>query len=180
MKVYMGPYKNWVGPYQIASWLKIFGVSNERCRKIGKYLSETWVMYFCQWIEKKRKRKIKVKIDNYDVWGLYDTLAAIIYPSLVRLQKVKGGAPFADDEDVPPGIGLKKSEAPKVEDWETDDNHFKRWDWILNEMIFSFEQIHKDLYDDMEFKDGKIDYEYRERVQNGFRLFAKYYLCLWD
>ena len=58
---------------------------------------------------------------------------------LRQLRETKHGAPYTDDADVPEE--LRKSAAPPTEhEWDTDDNHFKRWDWILDEMIFSFEK----------------------------------------
>lgn len=32
------------------------------------------------------------------------------------------------------------SAPPKKEEWDTDDNHFARWDYVMNEMIWAFEQ----------------------------------------
>jgi hypothetical protein len=29
---------------------------------------------------------------------------------------------------------------PKENEWDTDSLHFMRWDWILDEMIWAFEQ----------------------------------------
>ena len=103
------------------------------------------------------------------------TLAHIILPMLKQLNKVKHGAPDIDDEDVPEE--LKSTSAPPKEDiWDTDANHFKRWDWVMNEMIWSFEY---------KLKDTDLD-EYDlwsangVRAKNGFRLFGKYYEALWD
>jgi hypothetical protein len=43
-----------------------------------------------------------------------------------------------DDVDVPKE--LRSTSAPaKENEWDTDDNHHKRWEWVLNEMIFAFE-----------------------------------------
>ena len=35
MKVTIGPYRNWIGPYQIANSLKKIGVSDDTCYKLG-------------------------------------------------------------------------------------------------------------------------------------------------
>lgn len=66
MKIYIGPYKNWWGPYQIADLLQKVGVSEDRCEKIGEWLANTRLMDFCQWVDSKRKRNIKVRIDEED------------------------------------------------------------------------------------------------------------------
>ena len=91
--------------------------------------------------------------------------------------------------------------------YDTDENFFKRWDYVLEQMIFAFEnkvkgdwedRFHKgesDLYFERiegtstsEMKKGpnhtrEIDLEgikeYQARISNGFRLFGKYYEALW-
>jgi hypothetical protein len=91
---------------------------------------------------------------------------------------------------------------PKEHEWDTDSLHFMRWDWILAEMIWAFEQELKDD-DESEFFDHsecgdlkdikdwneriskvKVDNEgleaHQKRKANGFRLFGKYYQNLWD
>jgi hypothetical protein len=79
-----------------------------------------------------------VKIDKWDTWSMDSTLGMIALPMLKQLQASKHGAPFVDDEDVPEE--LKSTSAPaKENEWDTDDNHFKRWDWVMDEMIFAFE-----------------------------------------
>jgi hypothetical protein len=85
------------------------------------------------------------------------TLADIILPMLKQLKETKHGAPFVDDEDVPEE--LKSTSAPaKENEWDTDDNHFKRWDYALDEMIFSFECKIDDSWQD-EFRSGHIDHK---------------------
>lgn len=171
MKVYIGPYRNWIGPYQIAELFKFVGFSKERQDQIGDYLNKTWVKKFCEWIDSKKQVKRKIRIDNYDIWNMGDTLSYIIHPMLLQLKRSQHGAPFTDDSDVPEGLNLRSSEAPPVKEWEADENIFKRWEWILDEMIWTFEQFTKE--DDPNDKD-------QERIKNGLRLFGKYYQGLWD
>jgi hypothetical protein len=119
----------------------------------------------------KGRRKISVKIDPWDTWNMDHTLALIATPMLKQLRETKHGAPYVDEADVPEE--LRKSAAPPTKnEWDTDDNHFKRWDWILDEMIFSFESK---ITDDWENREAN-----HERITNGFRLFGKYYENLWD
>jgi hypothetical protein len=66
------------------------------------------------------------------------TLGKIALPMLKQLQASKHGSPFVDDEDVPEEL-RSTSAPPKENEWDTDENHFKRWDWVMNEMIFAFE-----------------------------------------
>jgi len=143
----------------------------------------------------KKQRKIKVRIDNYDSWNMDDTLAHIILPMLKQLNETKHGAPFVDDKDVPEE--LRSTSAPEKEnEWDLDDNHFKRWDWVLNEMIWAFEQKTKDFWEEQYYKyeddpnellglklvwsDDEGRKAHQERMSNGFRLFGKYYENLWN
>ena len=103
---------------------------------------------------------------------------------------------------------LKSTSAPtKENDWDTDDNHFKRWDYVLDEMIWAFEKLVDDNWEH-EFYSGthetltvkredglyemingenhtfKVDHEginkVNDRINNGTKLFGKYYRGLWD
>lgn len=239
MKVKIGPYINWFGPYQLAEklmfWVPMekdeygFPQKADKVHKFGEWLAHgsirpepkigerhklggddrpTTKLYdFLSWIHSKKKRKIHVHIDRWDTWSMDETLAFIIHPMLVKLKKEKHGSPNVDDDDVPEH--LKSTSAPKKEnDYDTDDNHHKRWDWVLDEMIFAFEnKLNPDW--EYQFTKGEYDYEfevidengtsqlkegsghtavtdwearkaYAKRISNGFRLFGKYYESLWD
>jgi hypothetical protein len=91
-----------------------------------------------QWVLDRVHPSIKyVKIDRYDTWSMDHTLSPIILPMLKQLKEAKHGAPFVDDEDVPEH--LRSTAAPaKENEWDTDANHFARWDWAMSEMIFAF------------------------------------------
>ena len=212
MKVEIGPYYKWWGVYQTVDLLQKLGVSEKTCEDIGDWICEnTPAEDFFNWIhELKGERKIKIRIDNYDTWSMDNTLAHIILPMLKQLKATKQGSPYVDDEDVPTHMRhtLKKGE----NDYETDDRwiHYK-WDWILNEMIWTFEQELDDDWEDqfrhgvpkyedtffdddgneyqqLQLKQTNPDYwvdydkikEYNNRIDNGFRLFGKYYRNLWD
>ena len=201
MRVYIGPYKKWWGPYQLAE--KIPFLKEETRENIGGWLSETWLQDFCEWIESKRHRKIQVRIDKYDTWNMNDTLAHIILPMLKQLKATKHGSQFVDDEDVP--VHMRHGDPEGYDNWV----HYK-WDWVLNEIIWAFEQ---ELNDDWEaqfthgtpvYVDEEVEHEkygtcytfkqtnpdywvdregikaYNERINNGIRLFGKYYRGLWD
>ena len=88
-----------------------------------------------------------VKIDRYDTWNMDSTLGLIILPMLKQLKNDKHGSPSVDDEDVPQE--LKSTSAPaKENEWDTDENWFKRWDWVIDEMIFAFEhKLNRDWED---------------------------------
>jgi hypothetical protein len=170
MKIRIGPYKNWIGPFQIASalcfWAKKekdeYGFKSEPdwVHNFGTWLAggeekESLLMKFCLWVESKRTRTIKVKIHNYDTWSMDHTLAHIILPMLKQLKETKNGGPFVDDADVPEEL-RSNSAPPKENEYDVDDNHFKRWDYVLDEMIFSFEHKLDDSWEDA-FRKGEMD-----------------------
>ena len=152
-----------------------------------------------QWVLDHVHPRIEyVKIEPWDTWSMDNTLSLIILPMLKQLKKDKHGAPFVDDTDVPDYL-KSTSSPPKENSWDTDDNHFKRWDWVLDEMIWAFEQKVADdaegqFYDHTESRQEpdleksvqaiKVDQQgldaWQLRKSNGFKLFGKYYEALWD
>jgi hypothetical protein len=257
MKVYIGPYKNWFGPYQLAEklcfwakkekdeygfdrtpdWVHNFGEwlahgSVEPEPKKGddpkKFLDredrkETLLYKFLLWIESKRKRIIYVKIDRYDTWNMDSTLNPIILPMLKQLKATKHGSQIVDDEDVPEKFHTTYKEhdydqldlfpdSKGAADEAAWDLTHMRWEWVLDQMIWSFEQLSSDW--ESQFHTGKHDFytevsdwkedgtpklyqlkegpehtakfdaegyaEHSKRIDNGLRLFGKYYRGLWD
>ena len=188
MKIFIGKYRNWIGPYQLADILQKVGFSEDFCYNLGEKLSKTWLSPLCEWIDSKRLRKVKVKIHNYDLWGVDCTLSYIILPLLKEFRKDMKGAPNTDDEDVPEEL-RSTSAPPKENDWDTDELHFKRWDWIIDEMIWTFEQIHPDNDWESQYHSGTKDthvfdkegyQKHQDKIENGLRLFGKYYQGLWN
>lgn len=175
MKVYISCYRyHWLSPYTILEnvffWREI-DFDEPIIEKWAKRLNPLCVALekFLDFVHPKINY---VKIDKWDTWSMDHTLAMIVLPMLKQINATKHGAPLVDDEDVPEE--LKSTSAPPKEyDWDIDDNHFKRWDWVMNEMIFAFEYK---LQNSMNIDDN----EKAERAQNGFRLFGKYYQGLWD
>lgn len=171
MKVKIGKYTTWVGPYQIADllcfWVKPvvdeYGMKSKPdwVHKFGTWLAEnrdgtdSWITRACQWVESKKSRQIYVKIDRWDTWGMDHTLALIVLPMLKQLQATKHGAPFVSDEDVPEHL-RSTSTKPTEKSWDTDANHFLRWDWVLNEMIFAFNCKCDDSWQE-KYRSGNID-----------------------
>ena len=181
MKVSIGPYTNWIGPYQIAEML-MFWVPKEkdeygfphtakRVHEFGRWLSEdrhgndSILTKVCNWIESKKKRKIKIQIDRYDTWSMDHTLALIIHPMLIQLKETKHGSPFVDDEDVPEHL-RSTAAPPKENEWDTDNNHHLRWEWILDEITWAFSQILDDTAED-QFHSGKIDIQWKKVDKTG-------------
>ena len=127
----------------------------------------------------RKNRAERIEIEPFDTWSMDYTLAMIVLPMLKQLKETKHGSPNVDDEDVPEHL-YSTSAPPKENDWDTDDNWHKRWDWVLDEMIYAFDcKANKDeVY--MRFEDRKEMEKEQERISNGFRLFGKYYESLWD
>lgn len=148
--------------------------------KIGKF-PEHWP--WSNWLYDKfgyePKQKIKVHIDKWDTWSMDHTLAPIILPMLKQLKETKHGSPDVDDNDVPEEL-RSTSAPPKEKDWDIDDNWHKRWDWVMDEMIYAFDcKANKDDVF-MRFDDRAEQEKEQDRISNGFRLFGKYYENLWD
>lgn len=218
MKVYIGKYTDWLGPYQIADkvffWLEKHPddeLEETRLYKmrdwLGDFLAhgfdknkkrESWLYKFCNWVNQHKKRTVIVKLDYYDHWNADHTLALIILPLLKKLKEHKHGSPEVELGDVPEHLWPKQLAGPNNN--YTDDTVHERWAWVMDEMIWAFEQEVMDddeaqFYDHSDAKDPnddlmtqveklKVDREglelHQERKANGFKLFGKYYSGLWD
>jgi hypothetical protein len=186
MKVIIGPYISWIGPYQLADRLAYFGASEDTCEKVGDYLAQSFVGDLLVAINKCQKRKIKIQIDNYDHWNADHTLALIILPLLKQLKNNKHGSSYVDNDDVPEHLRDSPDEVANAEQagWVTD-KHFERWDYVLDRMIWSFEYIVDDeLTDEIFYKNGEFDIEtyksHNAKIDEGLVLFGKYYRGLWS
>jgi len=220
MKIYLSNYRyHWISPYTILEHI-FFWTDWSKCGRNKGVIEDKDYVDHPEWVERWANRitpistsirvvldfihpPIKyVKIDRWDTWSMDHTLAHIILPMLKQLNETKHGAPYTEDDDVPEYLRSHMAQ-PKENEWDTDSLHFMRWDWILAEMIWAFEQELKDddehqFFDDSECgdekfpwdKDGqyvskiKVDNEgleaHQKRKANGFKLFGKYYQNLWD
>jgi hypothetical protein len=215
MKVYIGPYVPWwYSRIHDRYMTKKYGYEWEESTTFFEKALEklegainTFYRHTFNRIFGRMNRKIKVRIDDYDVWGLDNTLAHIILPALKLLKEKKHGTPHTDREDAP--ADPIYDDEPTEHDWDRAYS-VKRWEYIIDEMIHAFECEVNDDWDD-QFHTGKIDnitvpevingktyYRWEkgpndthvfdaeghkkawERRQNGLRLFAKYYHSLWD
>jgi hypothetical protein len=210
MKVKIGGYLNWYGPYQLVAPLKYIGVSEKNRDKIADFLcSKTPLEKLCQWVYSKRKRTIKVKIHPHDTWGMDSTLALIILPMLKQLKATKNGSQIVEEEDVPEEL-KNPTNMPEDESWNIIE---KQWNWVMNEMIWAFEQLQPGCDWESAYYTGNpnaefIEYggekkvrtfllenisfgevykihsegmkKHQERITRGTILFGKYYQGLWD
>lgn len=102
-----------------------------------------------------RKQKIDVRIDPWDTWSMDHTLAHIITPMLKQLRATQHGAPAVDMDDVPEELRKPKL----VGEYDVDENYFKRWEYVLDEMIFAFESKLTDWEDQFWKVKPEIDWE---------------------
>lgn len=191
-----------------------------RLRK-NKDRPQTFLYKFLSWVHSKQKRIHYVKIDDYDCWNIDSTLAPIILPMLKKLRSNRMGSAYVDLDDVPEElrvISYQDYDSQLTFDFYHEDKVEydlveKRWNYVLDEMIFAFEHKIDDSWEE-EFRSGEFDtymepcefyengkpklykmmhgpdhtyecdYEgmqkVHDRIQNGFRLFGKYYQNLWD
>ena len=201
MKIYISNYRNhWLSSFSIMEKVLFWKTEDE----IFDMTPPDWLHNICEWNKKfldKIHPKIEyVKIHDYDVWSMDHTAGLILLPMFIKLKEQKQGAPFVDDADVPE-ILRSTSAAPKKDPWDTDDNHFLRWDWILGEIIWAFTQNTYDWEDqyrtgvaDLTFEGNAVghgpnhtmetDYEgmkkHQKRMTNGFRLMGVYWQGFWD
>ena len=110
--------------------------------------------------DNSEQREVSVDIDAYDTWSADHTLALIIEPMLRQLKETQHGAPYVDPDDCP-----KELRPNEVNEHETDDTHFARWAWVLDEMIFAFATMNSEYED--EFWDGHDVYTPIETVGVG-------------
>ena len=167
----------------------------------------------------RKNRKIDIRIDEYDTYSMDTTLAMIILPMLKQLKDTKHGSALVEQEDVPYEM---RTTNHSDYDWqmcfdfyhESITARYKNdvhdlWDWVLDEMIWAFEQIQPDCEGESQFYSGESDFKfqpipktqllemvkgpnhtlkvdregldkYNKRIKNGLRLFGKYYMGLWD
>ena len=220
MKAYIGPYRDRIsGPLKLQDWYF--------AKRVGKfnfdYSEKDYTWYDCVVVKvtdammdvlnktinkylDKNERKIKIHIDDYDVWGADHTIALVVHPILLKLKSKKHGSSSVSLEDVPEHLHPTE---PLENAWDIDDKHHERWAWVLDEMIWAFEQCAKDDKGDEQFWSGDVDFKFDKeedselyrmvhgpnhtfkvdevarkahyaRIDNGLRLFAKYYFALWD
>ena len=120
--------------------------------------------------EEREQAGTQIVIHSWDTWNMDNTLALIIHPMLVQLKKTTHGYPSNLTEE--------------------------RWNKLLDEMIWAFEQKNVDWEDqyygplvdnpngvmgqDFEWVDLDGLQKHRERMTQGFRLFGRYFENLWD
>jgi hypothetical protein len=107
--------------------------------------------------------------DDRVVWSIDDYLSKMIPQWIKQLKEVKHGIPI---------------EMFDSEDWDEEKSTYiqnaeeraeKKWDNILDQIIDGFE-----AYEKMKEKYVYEDLELKNKFENGFNLFMKYFSGLWD
>lgn len=156
----------------------------------------------------RKNRKIDVRIDKYDTWNMHATLAYIILPMLKQLKETQHGSPIMPEFSQSSTHSIQAC-FPFYEEGDNaawEEGH-KKWEEILNKIIWSFEQINIDWQE--QFSTGTADFyfekipgtvhtemkygpnhtlkydtegaiKYQDRIQEGLELFGKHYMDLWD
>ena len=167
MIVYKSNYRDhWLSPYTILEkvffWREI-DYDEPIIEKLSNILNPFCVAWQ-KFLDFVHPRINYVKIDYYDTWSMDSTLAPIILPMLKQLRDTKHGSPQVDPDDLP-----EYMRTTTTEDWDSQrvfdfyneeqpdgyDVH-KKWEWVLNEMIFAFEHLVDDEWEN-EFSSGEHD-----------------------
>jgi len=212
MKIYTSNYRShWLSPYTILEkfffWRKGYDAYEQEPPKWLNNFSEGLYKF----LNTVHPRINFIKIDQYDAWNADQTIASIVLPILREVKKDKHGASAVDNEDCPEH--LMSCYSPRVEsEWDIDDFFFLRYEWMLGEIIWSFEQIiNKDHWEE-QYYSGNADYMtiesdeeddgiklleivkspnhtqetdwegmklHQKRINNGLRLFGKYFQSFW-
>lgn len=176
--------------------------------KVLDFILEAWQGVLNNTINKLlmqiRERPL-IKIHEWDTWSVDYTLNLIIHPLLVQLKETQHGYPFTEYCDAPPEY-IKPEQCEDVYRTEKGSYNLERWLYILDEMIYAFDIKQEPDIENYDFKynlpklggkEGnthppavtnekeKQRYErdvkdWEERIQEGYRLFGKYYTALWD
>lgn len=204
MKVYLSNYRNhWLSPYTIIEkvlfWQKEVDYDNKTVKKLAGLLAPV-LEAVKKTLDLVYPRINYVKIDKHDTWNMDSTLATIILPMLLQLKATKHGVP---SEFATTG-GENWSSQAHFDFYDTDDELFKKaaaeWDAVLDKMIFAFEHIVDDEWEDT-FSTGEFDsskaigeegwigtyksdrqavQKVYDQIQEGLELFGKHYRHLWD
>jgi len=229
MKVILSNYRNhWISPYTILEkvlfWKDWDNIEYDEpwVKKWSDILTPISVTIE-NILDTIHPRIEYVKLDRWDTWNMDTTLGKIILPMLKQLRDDKQGSPTVDLEDVPEELRYEETE--KYESQFTFDFYHEnditkkdvdvhvRWNWVMDEMIFAFEHLLDDSWEE-EYRKGtmdvktvpckydengkpelykmvygpnhtyELDYEgikkVNDRIDNGLRLFGKYYRGLWN
>ena len=188
MKVKIGPYTNWFGPYQLAEKLCFW--AKEEKDEYGFPKTPDWVHNFGEWLAHGNvepeaevgeitkmwedrpttwlykflswihsKQERTIKV-HIDRWDTWsmDDTLAHIVLPMLKQLKAKKHGAPYVDMDDRPE-NLQCYKEP--EDHDTDKFHFEAWDWAMDEMIFAFESKLDDSWQE-QFESGESDLQWKK------------------
>lgn len=106
------------------------------------------------------ERRISIEIERHDTWSVDHTLAYIILPLLIQLKESKMGVPHEFAE-----VGGADYEAQESFDFykethnESFDKGVERWNDVLDKMIWSFQQLAEDDYEE-KYRHGESEFDW--------------------
>jgi hypothetical protein len=189
MKVYIGPYTRWFGPYQLAEMLCFW--AKPEIDEHGFKSKPDWVHRFGEWLAHgsiapepavgeaysfgddrpytrlykllswiESKKSRKISV-RIDRWDTWSMDDTLSYIILPMLKQIKQANHGSPyvDDDDVPEH-IRSSAAPPKEN-DIDDLHHARWEYVLDEMIFAFETKTGSLQDwEDQFRSGTIDFSF--------------------
>ncbi len=137
------------------------------------------------WMD-KLKNKMFIRLNKADSWNADVTIAILAYPIVKQLFNTNHGYFIVYDVDVP-------NELKNGDDF-TLTNNGDKYNYVMGEILFALDKCRGDWEDEfylMSNDDSEVWKENvkfdedghkktSERINNGLRLFGKYYRCLWD
>ena len=192
MKVKIGPYKNWFGPYQLAEKLCFW--AKEEKDEYGFPQKPDWVHNFGEWLAHGKvepepkvgeitkmwedrpttflykflnwihsKQERTIKV-HIDRWDTWSMDHTLAYIILPMLKQLKERKHGAPYVEMTDRPQhLQCYKEP--EDHEPDKFHHEAWDWAMDEMIFAFESKLDDSWEE-QFESGEYDLQWK-KLENG-------------
>ena len=187
MKIYINKYRDhWLSPYTVLEKVFFWREIDYDEPLIEKWSDrlEPFSVGLQKILDKIHPKINYVKIDKWDTWSMDNTLAEIALPMLKQLKETKHGSPLVDLEDVPEE--LRGTSTPEYDEQLTFDFYSKareekdvdyelvhrRWDWVMDEMIFAFEHKVDDSWQEAYYS-GTHDIKWVEtdKLYNGQKTF---------
>jgi len=131
------------------------------------------------------EREVKIKVDEWDIWSVDETLKLIIHPLLILFKKELSSYCEVEEGDALSGLG-----------------GLEAWLYVLDRMVEAFDPYGEPCMEDYNFTfpdlvgngvlslapDNPQEYTrykedvsvYEEKCKEGLRLFAKYFTGLWS
>jgi hypothetical protein len=173
MKLYIGNYVNFLGPYQIAEkllfWIPKYDENynkSDTVHNFGKWLSvdkhgnDSALTKLCSWYHSKEKRKVKIRIDPYDSWSAHNTASLILLPLFKQLKETNHSFGFIEDEDVPEALRSTMA-PPKENEYVWDALASDRYSWVMDEILFALEADNSDWEDQFVHEHAELDFDDR-------------------